>query len=122
MMMTRLRGRQFLLFLALVLLFAAVAQAQTPVTWSLKTNSTASLKPGDKFAAQVIAQIQGGWHIYSITQGAGGPIPTRITVPEGQPFKLAGGVSGPHPHVAMDPNFKINTETYEGSASMCQSL
>src|SRR5204862_2874580 len=50
-------------------------------------------------------------------QGAGGPVPTRITVPDGQPFKLAGVPSGPAPRVAMDPNFEINTETYEGAVT-----
>jgi thiol:disulfide interchange protein DsbD len=100
-----------------VLCFISAAQAQSPVTWFIKTNPSTSLKQGDKFRAQITAQIQLGWHIYSITQGAGGPIPTRITVPDGQLFRLAGGVIGPRPNVAFDANFEINTETYEGSAT-----
>jgi thiol:disulfide interchange protein len=102
---------------AWLLIFADAAPAQNPVTWSIKANAPATLKAGDKFTAQVTAQIQGGWHLYSLTQGAGGPIPTRITVPEGQPFKLGSAVSGPRPRVEMDPNFGINTETHEGSAA-----
>ena len=98
-------------------LFAGIAQAQNPVTWSLKSNASGSLKPGDKFTAKVTAQIQTGWHLYSLTQGGGGPVPTRITVPDGQPFKLAGVPIGPRPRVAMDPNFEINTETYEGAVT-----
>jgi len=105
------------LAIACVLFLTSTAQAQNPVTFSLKANAASALTPGDKFTAQVTAQIQGGWHLYSLTQGAGGPIPTRITVPDGQPFKLAGTVSGPRPHLAMDPNFEINTETHEGSAT-----
>jgi thiol:disulfide interchange protein DsbD len=100
-----------------LLFFAGAARAQNPVAWSIKANAPATIKAGDKFTVQVTAQIEGGWHVYSVTQGAGGPIPTKITVPDGQPFKAAGGVTGPHPHVQMDPNFQINTETYEGSAS-----
>jgi thiol:disulfide interchange protein DsbD len=76
-----------------------------------------AVKPGDKFTGQVFAQIQSGWHVYSITQAGGGPIPTRITLPDGQSFKLAGNVSAPRPRVAMDPNFEINTETYEGTVT-----
>lgn len=53
--------------------------------------------------------------MYSITQGAGGPIPTRVTLGEG-PFTIA-GVSGPRPKVAMDPNFQMNTETHSGSVT-----
>ncbi len=53
--------------------------------------------------------------MYSITQGAGGPIPTRISIADG-PFKI-GSVSGPRPKVAMDPNFGMNTETHMGSVA-----
>ena len=53
--------------------------------------------------------------MYSISQGGGGPIPTRITLGDG-PFKM-GGVSGPRPKVKLDPNFGINTESYSGSAA-----
>ena len=53
--------------------------------------------------------------MYSITQGGGGPIPTRITLGEG-PFKM-GAVSGPRPKVKLDSNFGINTESYSGSAA-----
>jgi thiol:disulfide interchange protein len=106
-----------LLSVACLLLSASAARAQNPVTFSIKANAASALKPGDKFTAKVAAQIQGGWHLYSITQGAGGPVPTRITMPEGQPFKLAGTPSGPRPRVAMDPNFEINTETHEGSVT-----
>lgn len=99
------------------LLFAVSAVAQNPITWSIKTNAPAAMKPDHRFTVQVTAQIESGWHLYSLTQSAGGPIPTRIIVPEGQPFKLAGNVSGPRPRVAMDPNFEINTETYENGVS-----
>jgi thiol:disulfide interchange protein DsbD len=115
--MTVLRKGSLLLAVVFLLLFTGNTQAQNPVTWSIKAVTRGTHKPGDKFTAQVAAQIASGWHVYSITQAAGGPIPTRITVPDGQPFKLAGGVSGPRPQVAMDPNFEINTETYEGGAT-----
>jgi len=52
----------------------------------------------------------------SITQGAGGPVPTKIGV-DGAPFTLGGGIRGSAPKRAMDPNFEIITETYDGSAS-----
>lgn len=88
--------------------------AQGPVSLSASV-SPASIPAGGKGTAKVTASIGGGWHMYSITQGAGGPIPTRITL-EGGPFKM-GGVSGTKPAVKMDPNFGINTETYSGSAT-----
>ncbi len=72
-----------------------------------------SVPAGGKATARISASIDAPWKMYSITQGAGGPIPTRITFGDG-PFKM-GGVSGPRPKVAMDPNFQMNTETYTGS-------
>ena len=104
-----------ILTLALLFFGATVAHAQNPVTWTLKA-AVKDVKPGDKFSVQLTAGITGGWHVYSITQGAGGPIRTTINV-SGGPFALAGGISGPRPHVEMDPNFGINTETYDGSAT-----
>jgi thiol:disulfide interchange protein len=92
------------------------SHAQNPVSFSIGVKA-AKVKAGDKLTAQISASIASGWHMYSTTQGAGGPIPTRINVADGQPFKLAGVVSGPRPHVAFDPNFEINTETYEGSVT-----
>ncbi len=77
--------------------------------------SPASVSPGGRGTARVNASIGGGWNMYSITQGAGGPIPTRITLGEG-PFKI-GKVSGPRPKVKLDPNFGINTETYSSNAA-----
>ncbi len=52
--------------------------------------------------------------MYSITQPPGGPIQTRISLGEG-PFKM-GAISGPKPKVKLDPNFKMNTESYTGGA------
>ena len=38
----------------------------------------------------VTAQIERGWHIYSVTQKAGGPVPSRVEVDKGDHFKLTG--------------------------------
>lgn len=86
--------------------------AQNPVSVTMSVTPT-SVPAGGKATARISASIDAPWKMYSITQGAGGPIPTRITFGDG-PFKM-GGVSGPRPKVAMDPNFQMNTETYTGS-------
>src|SRR4051812_34026780 len=116
-MRQHLRRTTPLIFSCVVLLFSYCAVgAQNPVSWNAKANPQ-KVTPGGKLTVQATAQIDGGWHMYSITQGAGGPIPTKISIPDGQSFKLAGGISGPRPKVQLDPNFNINTETYEGSAT-----
>ncbi|MBX7172569.1 MAG: thioredoxin family protein [Pyrinomonadaceae bacterium] len=105
---------RFSLFLSLFFLTALFVNAQNPVSLSMSV-SPSSIPAGGKGTAKVTASIGGGWHMYSITQGAGGPIRTTISI-DGGPFKM-GGVSGTRPRVQMDPNFGINTETYEGSAA-----
>jgi thiol:disulfide interchange protein DsbD len=99
---------------AIVATFAAGIRAQNPVSLTM-TVSPASVPAGGKGTARINASIGGGWNMYSITQGGGGPIPTRISLGEG-PFKI-GAVSGPRPKVKLDPNFGINTESYSGSAA-----
>jgi thiol-disulfide isomerase/thioredoxin len=94
------------------------AQDLDPIRWSIKReNPTSTVKAGDKFNAQVIAAIDDGWHLYSPDQPAGGPIPTRIRLAEGQPFKLAGEVEVPLAQVSMDPVFEMETQIFEGEAT-----
>lgn len=88
--------------------------AQNPVSWSLNS-AKKTAKAGEKFNVQVAGSIQGGWYVYSITQGGGGPTPTRITVAE--PFTLAGGIKGPAPKRQMDATFGIEVEKYFGGAN-----
>lgn len=97
------------------LLVAGLAQAQNPVHWTLGSDSKPDIKAADHIEARLTARIDNGWHLYSLTQGPGGPVPTRISVPDGAAFQLAGQPEGTTPHVAMDPSFGINTETYDSS-------
>jgi thiol:disulfide interchange protein len=102
-----------------VLLLTAVAAAnsqENAVTWSASC-PVGGVHQGQKFTAKVSARINPGWHIYSITQAPGGPIPTAITLPGKQPFTLGGFVIGPLPHSSYDPNFQSQTDTYEKTVS-----
>ncbi len=91
------------------------AQAKLdPIRWSIETDpSRGSFKPGDKLTVKVTAKMDDGWHLYSLEQEAGGPIPTRIRMPEDQPFKLADMIESPAPRVEMDPNFNMETQFFE---------
>jgi len=97
-----------------VLFLSLSTSAQSPVTVSASVSPT-TVAPGGKGTAKLTANIAAPWYMYSITQGSGGPIPTRITIDPG-PFTI-GAVSGPKPKVKFDENFKINTESYSGSAT-----
>jgi thiol:disulfide interchange protein DsbD len=82
-----------------------------PITWTATAPKSAAA--GSTVPIALVATIDGGWHLYSTTQSAGGPIPTRITVAPSPVFAEAGSLSFPKPTVALDPNFGINVETYQ---------
>ena len=95
----------------------AYAQNTDPIRWTVKKDNPSSpVKAGDKFNAQVIATIDDGWHLYSLEQPSGGPIPTRISIVENQNFKLAGKIESPLPQVVFDPNFNMDTQFYADEA------
>jgi DsbC/DsbD-like thiol-disulfide interchange protein len=100
---------------ALLLFFSVCLRAQpNPVKWSVMANPPVKvLNVSGKLRVEVVAQIYEGWHIYSLTQPEGRPFPTQITVPAGQPFKLAGSIQGPHPKTKFEEVFGINVEWYE---------
>jgi len=121
--MTNLRRLSLLAALVAGVLTVGVNSASAqgdPIKWSAATKAT-SVRPGAAFEVQVTAQIAEGWHLYSLTQPPP-PIATRISVPAGQPFALAGTIDGPPPHTAFDQSFGIDTEFYEDSATFVMSL
>jgi thiol-disulfide isomerase/thioredoxin len=98
--------------------FCAVQESESdPIRWTISTDvRDKPLKKGDRFAVILTAHIGEGWHLYSLDQTAGGPIPTRIALPDGQGFKLADEIDAPAPKVEFDPVFNLETQFYEGSA------
>lgn len=92
---------------------ARPAAAQSPVTWTIAPLRS-SLMNGAATQVRIDARIQDGWHIYSITQPAGGPIATRITVPPGQSVVSAGEPKPTvQPHVRYDDAFRMNVQLHD---------
>lgn len=88
-----------------------------PVKWSIGIERPGVVrKPGEKVNVELTARIDDGWHLYAPEQSAGGPIPTRIDVPEDQPFRLSGRIETPLPRIELDPNFNLDTQFYEEEA------
>jgi hypothetical protein len=63
----------------------------------------------------VQADIAKGWHIYSLTQKSGGPIPLSIKLVDAADVIVRGVIKAPQPERAFDKNFGIETELYSGS-------
>ena len=80
------------------------------------------LESGDKVIAQLSVDIAPKWHIASITQPDGGPVRTAITLAAGQPFILAGPITGPKPKIEHSEAFGINVETHEGTITFMLPL
>jgi thiol:disulfide interchange protein DsbD len=94
--------------------FALAAAAPDPVSWKLEPLAAKSVKAGARVSVKLVANIQSGWHLYSLKPVADGPIPTRIWIGEGQPFTLASSVQAPEPTVAQDKTIGMEVEFYEG--------
>ncbi len=113
---------KFNILLLICACFWVPGQAQEqlePIKWSLaiQADATQPLKPGDRFNALLSAKIDEGWHLYSPDQPPGGPIPTQISLPADQPFKLAESIEVPVPRIEMDPNFNLETQFFEGEVT-----
>jgi thiol:disulfide interchange protein DsbD len=102
------------LFFAAAMAACLVAAPADPVVWKLQNPPAAPVKAGARFNVKLLAEVQEGWHLYSLKPMAEGPIPTRIWIAEGQPFSLAGAVQSPDPQVIEDPSFGMEVELYEG--------
>jgi hypothetical protein len=93
----------------------ATAQSTSgPVAWSVSAKPT-TLRPGGTLSVTLSSTLEEGWHLYSITQGSGGPVPLRLVVPKDQPFALAGKIQAPAPVVKFDQNFGMDVEQYQGA-------
>ncbi len=92
----------------------SIARAQSAsdvIGWTAAV-APQSVKPGESLTVTLTGVIAESWHMYSLTQPPGGPTRTSIWLPTGQPFKLAGAVSGSEPETIFDPNFGINAEVH----------
>jgi thiol:disulfide interchange protein len=94
---------------------ATPAFAQDPVHWSAKAVAK-GLRPGGTFDVTITGVAEEEWHVYSVTQGPGGPVPTTVAV--AKPFSRGGAIRGTEPVTAFDSNFEIQTETYDGTFTL----
>ena len=87
-----------------------------PVRWSVVPRSSPlQVTPGRTVPLTVQAEIAKGWHIYSLTQRAGGPIPLSIQLVDAADVIVRGVIKAPQPERVFDKNFGIETELYSGN-------
>ncbi|MGH7592548.1 MAG: protein-disulfide reductase DsbD family protein, partial [Gemmatimonadales bacterium] len=100
----------------LAILPATAGAREHPIRWSL-TSAARSVRQGGHFRVLLHAQIPAGWHLYSMTETANGPVATAISIPVGGHFVLVGTPTVRDPDLAPDNNFRIVTETYSDSVT-----
>jgi DsbC/DsbD-like thiol-disulfide interchange protein len=99
--------------LAVGLLLATLTdEVPNPVTWSFKQAAQRPLSRGETLNLRLYADIQPGWHLYSIDQPPGGPMATEISMAPGQPFAFAGPIVAPKSHVIFDQSFGMRVRLY----------
>jgi hypothetical protein len=87
-----------------------------PVRWSIVGGSQPRVvTTGRTTRITVQADIARGWHIYSLTQKSGGPIPLRLELVGFADVVVRGLIEAPKPDRTFDKNFGIETELYSGS-------
>ena len=87
-----------------------------PVRWLLVDSAKPhQLTPGRSTPLTLEAQIAKGWHIYSLAQKPGGPIPLTIRLISSDDAIIRGVIKAPQPERQFDQNFGIETELYSGT-------
>jgi thiol:disulfide interchange protein len=99
---------------------ASFSQKLNPVEWSI-TPAAMTAAPGSEVTARIVAKLQPGWHIYSLTTPEGGPTPTTLKL-EPNPAIQTAKFFQPKPHSKFDQNFKTETEVYENEVTFLSHL
>ncbi len=117
-------GSMAVLVLAMFFPANSLGQKGHPIQWAIKPGPAATApKAGETIEVRLVATIADGWHLYAQSQPEGSPvIPTHISIQGGPLFKLAGEIKSPFPTVTLDPNFGVETEYYEGTATFVISV
>ena len=104
----------FLLLLMLVP-FQADAQGQGFGEEPVSLSAYFKVKPGSQQGKLYIeATIEPGWHLYSTTQPAGGPLKSKMILPKGSDFKIIGKWEpDAEPHVVYSDIFQMDVESFE---------
>ena len=99
----------------------AHAQVQRAVHWTARAAPT-SVHPGDTTRVSLRGVIDEFFHLYSTTQGPGGPFRTTITLLPTRRWTLVGRLRAPPPDTIPDGNFGIMSEVYDDSVAIGLTL
>jgi hypothetical protein len=89
-----------------------------PVQWKASLAPGAPVKPGTRAAIDLSGEVQQGWHVYALSQPAGGPIPLHISLDVNDVALILGTPSGTDPIRTNDSSFQMETQLYRGDFTL----
>jgi len=100
---------------------AGYAQAERPVHWTVVAPRRA-VAPNDTVRLTLRASIDEFFHMYSTTQGPGGPVRTAVELLSSPDWTRIGALRVPPPDTIPDGNFGIMSEVYSDSVAFGLAL
>ncbi len=103
---------------ALFITVGAYAQIENPVKWAYAAKRTSSTEA----TIFLKADIQPGWHIYSLNVKDGGPIKTSFTFEKSKDYVLVGKPLEPKPLSKFEKSFGIQVTYFEKEVVFQQKI
>lgn len=100
---------------------AMLGQPERAVHWTA-TARRSSIAPGDSVRVTLRAKIDEYFHLYSTTQGPGGPVRTTVDLLPSMHWTRVGSLRAPPPDTIPDGNFGIMSEVYDDSVTLGLTL
>lgn len=99
-----------------MLTISGTVLSQNPVSWSIHQSE-------DKSSISIHAQIESGWHIYSLhVDENAGPASTKFYFDKSDAFELVGQVSEPPSDEVFDENFQAKLRFFENQVTFEQKV
>lgn len=111
-----MKTMRILFTLLMLALTVPVLAASGDVTWTAKL-APEGVRAGEGAQIVLTAQIEGDYHLYSLTKRDTGPTVTTLTLAPGSALDADGAGIQPPPHTELDPGFHINVESYTGGVA-----
>jgi DsbC/DsbD-like thiol-disulfide interchange protein len=108
------------LVIAHSLAFSALAQSgpPQPVQWRASLVQQGPVSAGASVAIDLSGAIEQGWHVYALTEPAGGPIPLKVSLDNNDVAAIHGQISGTDPIKKHDQSFQLETQFYQGNFTL----
>lgn len=113
------KGLLVFLLTLFVGIFAAFSQVANPTNWSFSQKSLGN----NEYELTFKADIQPGWHVYSMYTPAGGPMATTLTLEEaGKGIELLGQATENEPKKEYDDIFGVDVWSFENEYVITQKI